>query len=127
LIILDSSDDEAINKLIQVEDKIEAQKLLTTALDLQTDGDLEKAYQTYTQVLTYDPENSIAKESQLAVRNQLTDSYHRRAMQLFRKQELNEAILFWNKILELNPNHPLAPGYKARALEMKQQLQKIDQ
>jgi hypothetical protein len=48
-------------------------------------------------------------------------------MQLFRKQELDQAIVFWNKILELNPNHPLAPGYKARALEMKQQLQKIDQ
>ncbi|MGD8912739.1 MAG: LysM peptidoglycan-binding domain-containing protein [Candidatus Thiodiazotropha sp.] len=127
LIILDSSDDEAINKLIMVEDKIEAQKLLTTAQDLQTEGDLEKAYQTYTQVLTYDPENPLAKESQLAVRDQLTDGYHRSAMQLFRKQELDQAIVFWNKILELNPNHPLAPGYKARALEMKQQLQKIDQ
>jgi tetratricopeptide (TPR) repeat protein len=48
-------------------------------------------------------------------------------MKLFRKQELDEAIAYWNKILKLNPNHPLAPGYKARALQMKQQLQKIDQ
>ncbi|MEW8428433.1 MAG: tetratricopeptide repeat protein, partial [Candidatus Thiodiazotropha sp.] len=84
------------------------------------------AYQTYGQVLTYDPENQIAKDSLLVVRDQLTDSYHRRAMQLFRKQELDDAIGFWNKILELNPNHSLAPGYKARALEMKQQLQKIE-
>jgi tetratricopeptide (TPR) repeat protein len=127
LIILDSADDDAINKLIAVEDKIEAQKLLATALDHQTAGNLEEAYQTYTQVLTYDPENLKAKKSQLTVRNQLTDSYHRRAMQLFRKQDLDEAIVFWNKILKLSPNHPLASGYKARALEMKQQLQKINQ
>ncbi len=125
LIILDSSDDAAINKLIQVEDKIEAQKLMRAAQDQQTAGNLEEAYQTYTQVLTYDPENSAASASQLSVRDQLTDSYHRRAMQLFRKQELDDAIAFWNKILALNPNHTLAPGYKARALEMKQQLQKI--
>ncbi|MES9829087.1 MAG: LysM peptidoglycan-binding domain-containing protein [Candidatus Thiodiazotropha sp.] len=125
LIILDSSDDAAINKLIQVEDRIEAQKLMRAAQDQQTAGNLEEAYQTYTQVLTYDPDNSAALASQLSIRDQLTDSYHRRAMQLFRKQELDDAIAFWNKILALNPNHPLAPGYKARALEMKQQLQKI--
>ncbi len=127
LIILDSSNDAAINKLILVEDRIEAQKLMQTAQDQQTAGSLEEAYQTYSQVLTYDPDNQSAKDAQVVVRDQLTDSYHRSAMQLFRKQELDEAIGFWNKILELNPNHPLAPGYKARALEMKQQLQKIDQ
>lgn len=98
---------------------------MRAAQDQQTAGNMEEAYQTYTQVLTYDPENSAAQASQLSVRDQLTDSYHRSAMQLFRKQELDEAIAFWNKILALNPNHPLAPGYKARALEMKQQLQKI--
>ncbi len=126
LIILDSSDDEAINKLILVEDRIEAEKLMLKAQDQQSAGNLEDAYKTYNQVLTYDPENQSAKDAKLAVRDRLTDNYHRRAMQLFRKQELDEAIGYWNKILELNPNHALAPGYKARALEMKQQLQKIE-
>ncbi|MCU7936480.1 MAG: LysM peptidoglycan-binding domain-containing protein [Candidatus Thiodiazotropha sp. (ex Dulcina madagascariensis)] len=124
LIILDS-DEAAINKLILVEDKIEAQKLFQNAQDQQNVGKFEEAYQTYTQVLTYDPDNAEAKEAQLAVRDRLTDGYHRQAMQLFRRQELDEAIGFWDKILELNPNHSLAPGYKARALEMKQKLQKI--
>ncbi|MEW8507083.1 MAG: LysM peptidoglycan-binding domain-containing protein [Candidatus Thiodiazotropha sp.] len=126
LIILDTSDDQAINKLILVEDRLEAHKLMQTAQDQQSAGNLEAAYQTYAQVLTYDPDNQKAKDSQLSVRDQLTDSYHRRAMQLFRKQKLDDAIGFWNKILELNPNHSLAPGYKARALEMKQQLKKIE-
>ncbi|MCU7802568.1 MAG: LysM peptidoglycan-binding domain-containing protein [Candidatus Thiodiazotropha sp. (ex Lucinoma borealis)] len=125
LIILDSSDEAAINKLILVEDKIEAQKLFQNAQDQQNAGKLEEAYQTYAQVLTYDPDNTAAKDAQLITRDKLTDSYHRQAMQLFRKQELDEAIGYWNKIIALNPNHSLAPGYKARALEMKQQLQKI--
>jgi tetratricopeptide (TPR) repeat protein len=127
LIILDSSDDSAINKLILVEDKIEALKLIQTAKDQESADNLEAAYQTYTQVLTYDPENSEAIVSQQRIRDMLTGNYHRRAMQLFRKQDLDEAIAYWNKILKLNPNHPLAAGYKARALEMKQQLLKIDQ
>lgn len=126
LIILDASDESAINQLILVEDKIEAQKLLQKANNAESDGQYEEAYKTYGQVLTYDPDNLTARESQLKVRNKITDNYHRQAMQLFRKQELDEAIAFWNKILELDPNHSLAPGYKARALEMKQQLQRID-
>ncbi|MEW8253949.1 MAG: LysM peptidoglycan-binding domain-containing protein [Candidatus Thiodiazotropha taylori] len=126
LIILDASDNNAINQLIYVEDKLEARKLLQKGENEERGGQYQTAYRTYGQVLTYDPDNQSAKESQIRVRNQLTDSYHRQAMQLFRRQELDEAIGFWNKILELDPNHSLAPGYKARALEMKQQLQRID-
>ena len=126
LIILDASDNSAINQLIYVEDKIEARKLLQKGQNEERGGQYQTAYRTYGQVLTYDPDNLSAQESQVRVRNQLTDSYHRQAMQLFRRQELDEAIGYWNKILELDPNHSLAPGYKARALEMKQQLQRID-
>ncbi len=125
LIILDASDEQAINTLILVEDRIEARKLFVKADGLQQAGKLEASYQTYSQGLTYDPDNEAAKTAQKAVRDQLTDSYHRHAMQHFRKQELDQALEYWDKILELDPNHSLAPGYKARALEMKQQLQKI--
>jgi tetratricopeptide (TPR) repeat protein len=126
LIILDATDNNAINQLIYVEDRLEARKLLQKGENEESDGEYQSAYRTYGQVLTYDPDNQTAKSSQVRVRNQLTDSYHRQAMQLFRRQELDEAIGFWNKILELDPHHSLAPGYKARALEMKQQLQRID-
>ncbi|MET0026301.1 MAG: LysM peptidoglycan-binding domain-containing protein [Candidatus Thiodiazotropha sp.] len=126
LIILDASDEQAINTLILVEDRIEARKLFKKAEDLQQAGKLEASYQTYSQGLTYAPNNETAQAAQKAVMNQLTDSYHRQAMQHFRKQELDQAIEYWDKILELDPNHSLAPGYKSRALEMKQQLQKIE-
>lgn len=126
LIILDTSDNNAINQLIIVEDKIEVKKLFQKAKSAENDGSIEDAYHIYGEVLTYDPNNQAARESQLKVREQLTDNYHRQAMRLFRKQELEEAIAYWDKILKLDPNHSLAPGYKARALEMKQRLQRID-
>jgi tetratricopeptide (TPR) repeat protein len=126
LIILDAADEQAINTLILVEDRIEARKLFGKADELQQSGDLEASYKTYAQGLTYEPDNAEAKTSQKAVMDQLTDGYHRQAMQHFRKQELDQAIQYWDKILDLDPNHSLAPGYKARALEMKQQLQKLE-
>ncbi|MET0065427.1 MAG: tetratricopeptide repeat protein [Candidatus Thiodiazotropha sp.] len=126
LIILDASDEQAINTLILVEDRIEARKLFAKAEGLQQTGQFEASYQAYSQGLTYDPDNTPAKAAQTAVLSQLTDSYHRQAMQHFRKQELDQAIEYWDRILKLDPNHSLAPGYKSRALEMKQQLQKIE-
>jgi tetratricopeptide (TPR) repeat protein len=125
LIILDSSDENAISQLIIVEDKLEAQRLFQQADMLHNSGNLESAYKTYSQGLTYDPDNNNAITAQSTIRDKLTDSYHRQAMQLFRKQELDLAIEFWDKILEMDPDHPIVPGYKARALEMKHQLEKL--
>ncbi len=126
VVLLDASDEQAIKNLIQVEDRLEAKKLFRLGSDLLSGGQLEDAYQKFTQSLTYDPANAQVKQAQLACRNRLTDGYHRKAMRLFRQQELDEAITLWDKILLLDPDHPLAPGYRARAMEMRQKLEKID-
>jgi cytochrome c-type biogenesis protein CcmH/NrfG len=47
-------------------------------------------------------------------------------MRYFRQQELDKAIALWDEILALDPTHRLAPGYKARAVEMKQKLEQIE-
>jgi tetratricopeptide (TPR) repeat protein len=126
LVLLDASDEQAINDLIRVEDKLEARKLYQQGNDQLANGAALEAYQSFTQALTYDPDNSLAKQAQLKSRDQVTDEYHRQAMRHFRKQELGKAIALWDKILLLDPEHPLAPGYKARAMEMKQKLQRIE-
>ncbi|MEJ2463944.1 MAG: hypothetical protein P8098_20290, partial [Candidatus Thiodiazotropha sp.] len=87
---------------------------------------LENAYQMFTQSLVYDPENSRTKEAQSACRDKLTDDYHREAMSYFRHQELDQAIVLWDRILDMDPGHPLASGYRARAMELKQKLEKIE-
>jgi tetratricopeptide (TPR) repeat protein len=125
LVLLNADDEQAINSLIQVEDKLEARKLYQRGKDLFAGGYVEDAYHVFSQALTYDPDNPQISQDQIASRDKLTEDYHRQAMQHFRKQELDEAIVLWDKILTMNPEHPLASGYKARAVEMKQKLQKI--
>jgi tetratricopeptide (TPR) repeat protein len=126
LVLLDGSKEQTVNDLIRVEDKLEARKLYTRGSDLLASGSVEEAYKILTQALIYDPDNTLAKQAQTESRDKLIDIYHRQAMQHFRKQELDPAIALWDKILALDPEHTLASGYKARALEMKQKLEKIE-
>jgi tetratricopeptide (TPR) repeat protein len=126
VVLLDSADENAIKDLIRIEDKLEARKLYRLGSDLLSGGQVENAYEMFTQSLTYDPENTQTKQAQLACRDILTDDYHRKAMSHFRHQELDRAIVLWDKILALDPGHPLAPGYRARAMDMKQKLEKIE-
>jgi tetratricopeptide (TPR) repeat protein len=126
VVVLDAGDEQAIKDLIRVEDKLEARKLYRLGSDLLNGGQVENAYEMFTQSLIYDPENTPAKEAQLACREKLTDDYHRKAMSHFRHQELDRAIALWDKILTLDPGHPLASGYRARAMDMKQKLEKIE-
>ncbi len=126
LILLDASDEKAINDLIRVEDKLEARKLYQQGNEHLASGSAVQAYQSFTQALTYDPDNTLAKQAQMTSRDQVTDDYHRQAMRHFRKQELGKAIVLWDKILDIDPAHTLAPGYKARAVEMRQKLERIE-
>jgi len=126
-VILDSSNESVIYELIAVEDRIEAQRLYQQGTELLKAQKLPQAYATLSQALTYEPDNSAIASARNQARNKLTDSYHRQAMQLFRKHELNNAIDYWDKILEIDPQHSLAPGYRARAVELKEKLQKINQ
>ncbi|MEJ2592258.1 MAG: hypothetical protein P8178_12825, partial [Candidatus Thiodiazotropha sp.] len=126
LILLDGSNDQTVNSLIRVEDKLESRKLYQRGTDLLGQDHVEEAYNVFTQALTYDPDNRMARQAQLESRDKLTDSYHRLAMQHFRRQELDQAIALWDRILRIDPDHTLAAGYKARAVVMKQKLEQIE-
>jgi tetratricopeptide (TPR) repeat protein len=53
------------------------------------------------------------------------ESYHKKAMVLYRKQELGQAIQVWDKILQLDPNYELAKQYKAKALELQRKIEQL--
>ncbi len=126
VVLLDAADEQAIKNLIQIEDKLEARRLYRLGEDLLSGEQVENAYAMFTQSLTYDPNNEKARAAQGLCRDKLTDGYHREAMRHFRKQELAQAIVLWDKILALDPEHPLAPGYRARAMEMQLKLKQIE-
>jgi tetratricopeptide (TPR) repeat protein len=126
VVLLDAADEQAIKNLIQIEDKLEARRLYRLGEDLLSGEQVENAYAMFTQSLTYDPNNAKARAAQGLCRDKLTDGYHREAMRHFRNQELAQAIVLWDKILALDPEHPLAPGYRARAMEMQLKLKQIE-
>lgn len=122
---LDPSNEHLISRLTNIEDEIEADRLFVVASRLADEGRLEKAYQTYSQVLVYSPDHASAQQEHKRVGLELAEQYHRQGMQLFRQHKLDEAIAYWDKVLEINPDHNLAPGYRARALELKKQLKRL--
>jgi len=52
---------------------------------------------------------------------------HKDAMQEYSKQNLDQAIAIWDRALAVLPNHADAKFYRARALDLKSRLQKLDQ
>ncbi len=48
------------------------------------------------------------------------------AMTEYRKQNLEKSIELWDAVLALDPNHELAKLYRARAVELKEKLEKLD-
>ena len=109
------------------EHNAEVQRLFRRGLELAQANRLAEAYSALSQAYAGSPADAAITEAYLRSRVRLTDSYHRQAMQHFRKHELDDAIGFWDKILSLDPDHKLAPGYRARAIELRSKLRKIAQ
>lgn len=120
-------DNEAIGSALTiVKGKLEGQRLFAEGRFLVEHGRLEEAHRSFSQALVNDPEHPSARQELEQTRQKLVDGYHREAMELFRRQRLDEAISYWDKALELEPTHDSALAYRARALEMKKRLRQID-
>lgn len=58
-------------------------------------------------------------------RNKVSEHYHQKALRLYRNQELDEALLYWDKILAINPSDDLALVYKDRVKSLKERLDSL--
>jgi tetratricopeptide (TPR) repeat protein len=124
---LGAIDGSTARRLAAVDNRIKALRLHQQASTLLQADKLPEAFALLSRAYALAPaERSVAsayRESKI----RLTDSYHRQAMQLFRKHELDKAIAYWDEILAIDPGHNLAPGYRARAIELRSKLLKIEQ
>ena len=107
--------------------KIKARRLYQQGQRLLQEQKPEQAYTLFSQAQANDPANSEISSALSQTRDKLADSYHRQALQLFRKHELDEAIGYWDKILVIDPENNLALGYRARAVELNSKLENISQ
>lgn len=99
-----------------------ARQLQSEGVALLDQGHRDQALARLDQALAIDPELPPDGASASALRTQLLDSYHERAIMLYRDQRLDEAIALWNKLLAIAPAYEPAVIYRARALELKQRL-----
>ncbi|MBQ0780909.1 MAG: LysM peptidoglycan-binding domain-containing protein [Thalassolituus oleivorans] len=50
------------------------------------------------------------------------DEYHKQASMAFRRQELDQAIALWDKVLEIDPSHQHAMSGRLQAMELRKKL-----
>lgn len=123
---LDPSNQSIQDRQREIDDKLEADRLFAEGIDQYTAGQREKALETFGLVLIYDPANQEAFKQQEQIKKELAEEYHTEAMILFRRHQLDEAIVLWDRVLAINPEHEFAGVYRARAEDMKTRISEID-
>jgi len=99
-----------------------ARRLQEESATLLGQGHRQQALARLDQALTLDPGLPPGGPGAAALRTQLLDSYHERAIVLYRDQQLDQAIALWDRILAIAPDYEPAIVYRTRARELKQRL-----
>ncbi|MDG4868371.1 LysM peptidoglycan-binding domain-containing protein [Guyparkeria sp. 1SP6A2] len=101
------------------------ERLQREAADLQSKGRTEAALARYEAALELDPDLEPAARRAQALREQLVDDYHQRAILRYRNQDLAEAIALWDRVLAIDPQFEPAQSYRARARELQRRLEQL--
>lgn len=120
------ANDKLKKQLKLVERQREAARLYKTGVDAVAAGDTPKALDAFNAVLKLDPTHEGAKRQIVSMKMDAVESMHKDAMTEYRKQNLDKAIDLWDRVLALEASHELAKLYRARAVELKTKLEKLD-
>jgi len=99
----------------------EVQILIQSGISYRETGDLKKAIATFEQAYQLAPKNSEIFENLEETRDdlkKLITAYLNEGIKLFNQDSLEDAILEWNKVLELDSSNRQASEYKERAETM---------
>ena len=91
----------------------------------KTAGNLEGAYETFSEATRIDPANADAAKQRDAVRRDLIARYDREAVTAFQRQNLDLAIRKWDQVLHLDPANQKAKLERDRAVDLKARLDKF--
>jgi tetratricopeptide (TPR) repeat protein len=96
--------------------------LMQQGLDMQRAGNLEGAYEAFRDAAQRDPGNRDAVLQRDAARTQLARRYERDATQAFQRQNLDESIAKWDKVLALEPGNQKAKLERERAIDLRKRM-----
>jgi len=116
---------ELVTRLLSVKKNREAERLYQLGLDEIKIGKDDLALKTLSKALELNPALTDAKKQISDLKLSVIESYHKKAMVLYRKQELTQAIQIWDEILKLDPSYELAKQYKAKAMELKRRIEQL--
>ena len=97
-------------------------QLMQQGADLAKAGNLEGAYDAYREAALRDPGNRDAAAQRDTTRGQLARRYEREAAQAFQRQNLDDAINKWDRVLALEPNNQKARLERERAIDLRKKL-----
>lgn len=119
------------DKLISQHKLEQTQREITLAYATGTDaisaGDTTKALDAFNAVLKLNPEHEGAKKQIAAIKADGIETLHKDALVEYNKQNLDKAIDLWDHVLALLPTHQNAKLYRARAVDLKTRLLKLEQ
>ena len=99
-----------------------AMALMQQGTELQKAGNLEGAYDAFREAALRDPGNRDAALQRDATRQALARRYEREATQAFQRQNLDEAIGKWDRMLALEPGNQKAKLERERAIDLRKRL-----
>ena len=100
----------------------EVAELLQKGKEFETKGNLEGAYAAYSEAAKKTPVNAEAVRRRDASRTALLRSLDREGTQAFQRQNLDLAIVKWDRVLEIDPNNQKARLERERCLELKKKM-----
>ena len=99
-----------------------ANALMQQGAERQRAGDVEGAFEAFREAVTRDPANRDAIAQRDATRQALVRRYEREAAQSFQRQNLDDAISKWDRILVLEPNNQKAKLERERAVDLRKRM-----
>jgi len=118
--------DKLKKQLRQVEKQREVTRLYKAGTEYMVAGDSDKALEAFYALLKRDPKHEAALQHIASINESAVEIMHRDAMVEYGKQNLDKAIAIWDRVLVLLPEHASAKLYRARAVDLKSRLQKLE-
>ncbi len=118
----------ALSMRTKVGELLGAQRLVEQARTVLAQERFVEALRLFNQALETDPTNEAAKRGAKECQGRMAamaEEFFNRGMTLYAEEDYRSAIEFWNKVLEINPNHNGAREYKKRAEEQLRALETI--
>ena len=89
-----------------------------------SNGQTDLAFEAFQEVVKLDPGNNEANLRVAELTPEVAEIYHKQAMTAFRRQDLDQALAIWDKVLAIDPENQKAKLNRLLALDLKERLER---